>query len=205
MSIDEVLEPGRTALIVWDMQVGVAARAHDLPLLRETFDELLDAARSNGVRVIWSRHVAPPIGHTAPAAIRSMMIQQAVQDPSELRLLYQAGTPETELLQGLVPLAGELVIEKSTISFFIGTPLELRLRAHGITTLVLTGVATEAGIEFTARHALALGLFVVVAEDAVGGFTAEAHKAALARLRSAADILPSAAIIAAWSRSVAHG
>jgi nicotinamidase-related amidase len=47
-------------------------------------------------------------------------------------------------------------------------PAGLRLKAVGITTLVLTGVATDIGIEFSARHALVSGFYSVIAENATG-------------------------------------
>jgi nicotinamidase-related amidase len=53
----------------------------------------------------------------------------------------------------------------------------------GVRTLVLAGVATEIGIEFTARHAAALGYFSVIAEDACGSYTVEAHARSIAFLR----------------------
>jgi hypothetical protein len=64
--------------------------------------------------------------------------------------------------------------------------------------LVLTGVATEADIEHTSVQPMRCGS-LVIAEDAVGGFTAEGHTAALAHLRSYADVVPSATIIKVWS------
>jgi nicotinamidase-related amidase len=208
ISLKEVLRPDRTAVIVWDMQVSVIALAYNAsvlgtpnaPVLRKPLDALLRAARDSAVRIVWSHHSWPPVEHTAPAALRSMMRRQGVDKPSALKPMFQAGDPGLDFVPGLAPLPEDLVIEKTTPSFFVGTPLELRLRTHGITTLVLTGVATEAGIELTARHAGTLGFFVVVAEDCVAGFTAEAHAAALARLRSGADVVQSAAIVEAWSR-----
>src|SRR5205814_1726688 len=132
----------------------------------------LKAARAAGVFVVWSRHLPPAVVHDGPPNLRTAMRQQRVTEPAALAPRLRPGTPEAELLPGLVAEGDELVLEKSTPSFFIGTPLEVRLRARDIRTIVLAGVATEHGIEFTARHALALGFFVVIAEDAVGSFTA---------------------------------
>lgn len=42
-------------------------------------------------------------------------------------------------------------------SLFVDTPLDLRLKTMGIDTLVIVGVATDIGVEFTCRHAAALG------------------------------------------------
>lgn len=199
-SIAEILDPNVVALIIWDMQVGVATSAHNSAAMQVPLQALLAAARARGVQVIWSQHVWPAMEHMAPPTLRTLMRNQGVRDPAALKPMYQQGTEEVDFIPGLTPLPGELVLEKMTISFFIGTPLEQLLRVHGIRTVVLTGVATEAGIEFTARHANALGYFVVVAEDAVGGRTPEGHATALERMRSFADVLRSTEIIATWSR-----
>ena len=199
-SIDEILEPQRAALLVWDMQLGVAPHAHNAATLPSSVATLLVAARTFGVRVVWSRHVWPAYEQMPPATLRSLMRHQGVNDPTGLKPMYQAGTPDVELLPGLRPEGNEMVIDKATASFFVGTPLDMWLRVWGSTTLVLTGVMTESGIDLTARHANALGYFVVVAEDAVGGRSAERHALTLQNLRSFADVLPAKDIVASWNR-----
>lgn len=197
-SVEEVLDPARTALIVWDMQNGIGARAHGADQCVARIGELADAARSAGVPVIYSRHTAPPLELTSAAGLRSLMKRQNVTDPSAVKPFMQAGTPDVEIMPGLAPRPGDTVIEKSTPSFFVGTPLDLRLRARDIRTIVLAGVATEQGIEMTARHALTLGFFAVVAEDGCASFTAAAHELGLAYLRTAVDVVQTAEIVRAW-------
>lgn len=199
-SVAEVADPSRTALIVWDMQVGIGAHAHNFAQMLPNLLSLLEAARAAGAMVIWSRHVAPPIDLTPAPALRALMKRQNVSDPSKVKPFMQAGTPDVEIIPELDPRPGEPIIEKSTPSFFVGTPLELRLRACGITTLVLAGVATEMGIEMTARHAGTLGFFAVVAEDAVGSLSQAGHELGLAYLRTAVEVVPAAEVAKAWRR-----
>ena len=61
---------------------------------------------------------------------------------------------------------GALEILKRQWGAFHGTELDLQLRRRGLDTIVLTGVATNFGVEQTAREAWQLGYSVVVAEDA---------------------------------------
>jgi nicotinamidase-related amidase len=199
-SIHEILEPGRAALLIWDMQIGIALQAHNAATLPTTVENLLVAARRHDVRVVWSKHVWPAYEHLPPATLRTLMRHQRVTNPAELSPMYQAGTPDVEILPSLRPEVDEMVIEKATASFFVGTPLDMWLRVWERTTLILTGVATESGIDLTARHAHALGYFVVVAEDAVGGRSQERHGLTLEHLRSFADVLPTKDIIASWNR-----
>lgn len=200
VSFAETVDPRHTALVVWDMQNGIGARADGAERAIARIRELVEAARASGVLVVWSRHVAPPLELTSPSGLRSLMKRQNVKDPAQLKAIMQAGTVDVDFVRTLEPRPDEPIIEKSTPSFFVGTPFELRLRGRGVETIVLTGVATEQGIEMTARHALTLGFFAVVAEDAVASFSAAAHELGLAYLRTAVDVVPTAQIVAAWGR-----
>ena len=67
-----------------------------------------------------------------------------------------------ELLAALDPQPDDLRITKRTWGAFHGTPLDEQLEARGVTQVVLTGVATSAGVESTARAAHEHGYHVVV-------------------------------------------
>jgi nicotinamidase-related amidase len=192
-----MLDPNSSALIVWDMQVGIVARAHNGESVSQGVSRLVTGVRDCGSTVVWSQHVAPKLLDTTSVGLWTLMRRQGVSRVTDVRPYMQAGSEDVEFLAGFQPAPDELVIQKSTPSFFIGTPLEQRLRARSINTLVLAGVATEQGIEFTARHALALGFFVVVAEDAVGSFTAEGHDLGLAFLRTVVEVAPISSILSA--------
>ena len=83
----------------------------------------------------------------------------------------------------LVPAAGfqdgDLLITKRHWSAFGQTELEDTLKKMGVTTIVLGGVATNFGVESTARHAVAVGFQVVIAEDACSTLESEAHTFAM--------------------------
>ena len=93
----------------------------------------------------------------------------------------------------VMPLAGERVIEKSTNSAFIGTPLEQELRAAGVDDVLITGVITNNSVEATARMSGNLGFHTIVVSDATATFgrrdydghwrtAAEVHAMSLANL-----------------------
>jgi nicotinamidase-related amidase len=86
-------------------------------------------------------------------------------------------------------------------SLFVDTPLDLRLKARGIKTIVLAGVATDIGLEFTARHAMASGYYSVIAEDAAGAYTEEAHARSIAFLRSWTPVVSTDDICTVWGKS----
>ena len=200
----ERIDPATTALIVWDAQVGLAGRATNLDIIEPNIRALVDAASRAGVAVIWSRHVLPPLHQIPDAGVDWLMRRQGVDRLEDLQPYMQRGMPETDFLPGLAPGPDHVVLEKSAPSFFIGTPLDLRLRALGIRTLVLTGVATEIGIEFTARHALALGYFVVTVADGVGSYTDEANRTGLAHLEPIGPTPRADEVVAAWTGRTAE-
>ncbi len=74
---------------------------------------------------------------------------------------------------------GDLEVVKRTIGGFQGTDLDRRLREHGVRTLVFGGIATNLGVESTARAAADLGYDLVFVEDAMAAFTAAEHEASV--------------------------
>ena len=101
------------------------------------------------------------------------------------------GSQEWRIVKELEPLKGkDIVLQKHTASFFVGTPLEQLLRNRGIETIILCGVATEAGIEGTARHASQLGFYPVIVEDAVGSRNQDLHENSLRMMRRMFEVQP---------------
>jgi nicotinamidase-related amidase len=74
--------------------------------------------------------------------------------------------------------ATDHVVTKRQWGAFYGTELDQLLRRRGIKTIVLGGIATNYGVESTARAAFDLGYELVFAEDAMSTISAEAHRAA---------------------------
>jgi nicotinamidase-related amidase len=77
---------------------------------------------------------------------------------------------------------GDLEIVKRTAGAFYGTGLDAALRGRGVDTLVLGGIATNWGVESTARAAADHGYEVVVASDATTGLDGEAHAFAVEKI-----------------------
>lgn len=180
----DFLDPRRAALVMWDMQNGLAGRAPRVAAIRDNALKLIEAAERQKMPVIWSRHILPPLHLTAGPFLLFLMKKQKVDSPEKLVPSMQAGMEDTNFIDGLKPLPHHIVLEKSQPSLFVDTPLDLRLKMLGVDTLIICGVATDIGIEFTCRHGAALGYFTVVVEDASGAYTIEAHERSLEFLRS---------------------
>ena len=82
----------------------------------------------------------------------------------------------TELVSELEQQPGDYTVTKQRVGAFIGTSLDETLRQLGVTQLFLTGVATSAGVESTARSAYDHGYNVVLVTDAMTDRDADAHR-----------------------------
>ncbi len=76
----------------------------------------------------------------------------------------------------------DVVILKRQWGAFYGTDLDLQLRRRGLTTIVICGISTEAGVESTARDAYERGYELIFAVDAMTGQTAESHANSVERI-----------------------
>ena len=85
------------------------------------------------------------------------------------------------LIEG-VAQPGDIRVTKHQWSAFHGTDLDVQLRRRGIRTIVVGGIATNMGVESTARQAYEHGYEVVVAEDATTSLSAEMHAFAIGSL-----------------------
>lgn len=77
---------------------------------------------------------------------------------------------------------GDLVVTKRHWGAFHGTELDLLLRRRGVRTVVLGGIATNIGVESTARSAHEHSYDVVLVEDAMAGQSPEMHAFAVTNI-----------------------
>ncbi len=82
----------------------------------------------------------------------------------------------TELVPELEQHPDDHLVTKQRVGAFLGTTLDDYLRRRGVTQVVLTGIATSAGVESTARSAYDLGYNVTLVVDAMTDRDADAHR-----------------------------
>ena len=83
---------------------------------------------------------------------------------------------------------------------FIGTNFEMLLRNAGITTIIITGIATEFGVESTARDAFNRGFFPVIIADAVSYYTYEGHSRSLENIKKMSIQLTTEELFSIWKK-----
>jgi nicotinamidase-related amidase len=96
----------------------------------------------------------------------------------------------------LVPDEADYFVLKPKHSGFFNTTLDLLLEYLQVETLVITGMATDACVLFTAADAYMRDLEVIIPSDCVTALTVPAHRQALAHMRRVlkADVVSSRAI-----------
>jgi biuret amidohydrolase len=186
-TLAEVCHPHRTALVVYDMQVGILRQLADGDRVLAAVLQVLEAARSAGVRTLFTRHVSMPTELAGVFQLRQAKVWERKERAADTHPLFPPDAPQTQLAPELAPRDSEAVLDKITMSAFEGTFLDIVLRDCGVVSVILVGVAIEVGIEPTARHASDLGYIPVIVKDALGWGDENAARRSLEALAWAGD------------------
>jgi nicotinamidase-related amidase len=188
-TLDEVCHPSRTALIVYDMQVGIVPQIAAGRAIVEQVRQVLQAARHGGFRVFFTRHMSLPNEAAGMTQLRRAKGWQGADRAADTRPAFPRDSQQFQIVPEIAPLPSEAIVDKITMSAFAGTYLDIALRDCGINSFAIVGIALEVGIAPTARHATDLGYIPVVVTDACGFGDAAAAERELAGFTFAADIL----------------
>jgi biuret amidohydrolase len=186
-TLDEICDPKRMALVVYDMQVGILTQIKDPAAIVAKISRVLEAARDAGVRTFFMRYMSLPRELMGAFSYRMAMAWQRTDNPENVNPWFLRGSPGFEITPELAPRPCEAIFDKLTMSALGRTPLAIALRDCGITSIALVGVAMEIGIEPTARHAADLGIVPVVVEDACSSGHAEPAQRSTEALKFAGD------------------
>src|SRR6478609_464874 len=188
-TLEDVCDPRRLALVIYDTQVGITSQLKDGDAILGKVKQVLAAARSAGVRTFFTRHLSLPKELMGAFQYRMAMAWQRVDDPSDVKPWFLRDSPGFAIVPELAPLQIEAIFDKLAMSAFEGTPLNFAMRDCGISAIAIAGIATEIGIEPTARHAADLGFIPVIIADACGAGHQGAAERSLASLAFAGDAL----------------
>ena len=180
-------EPGRTALVVVDMQRGFLdpGEAMEVPPARETvpaIQGLLALFRARHMPVVFTEFV---YSESAPLLVGRLHPEHQPAKPGAPRGFglpsssCLEGTPSADTVPDLAPLPGELVVRKRGYDAFAGTPLDEALRARNVTSLVVAGTMTDICVLATVIGAFHREYRVTVVEDGVSTLWPEIQRATL--------------------------
>ncbi len=206
-TLTEKVDPRQAALVIVDVQNdfchprGAAGkRGKDLsqvPPMVGHLSHLLDHARRVGLPVIFIRTQHGPWTDSETWLGRN-------KTPVEERVLTCVeGTWGCDFYE-VAPQEGERVVVKHRYSAMIGTDLDLILRARGVRTLLMAGIATNVCVESTTRDAYQMDYEIVFLSDCCAAYSADEHQGTLHNMaRHFGDVVSEEAVVAAWATTAA--
>jgi nicotinamidase-related amidase len=183
LTLEDVCNPRRLALVVYDMQVGIVSQIANAAQVTSAVVAVLDTARGAGVRVFFTRHMSLPNEVAGTSQLRTAVAWQHAPTVARVKPAFPRDSAQFELVPDVSPAPTEAIFDKIAMSAFVGTPLEMALRDCRIEAFAIVGIAMEIGIEPTVRHGIDLGFLPVVVTDACGAGHPEAAERELATLR----------------------
>ena len=183
------LDKSKTAIVVIDLQKGITARPtkpYSTDIVIANAAKLVNAFRKDQMPVFLV-HVK-----STPETMLKVISDETFQRPAGMPADWADFVPQ------LAEAPSDIIIDKKQWGAFYGTDLDLQLRRRKLDTIVLCGIATDYGVESTARFAYEYGYQQIFAEDAMASHTDEQHNTAvnfvfkrMGRVRKTIEILES--------------
>ena len=200
-TMQEVVDPKRTVLLVWDMQNDQAGSSFNKDEFLRTTPPLIGTAKGARVPVVYAQSTPYPWTIESPAMIRRAMKAQSVDHPSKLKPRRLHGSFGWQLIEPFKPQEEDVIIDKRRATMFLGTEFESLMIHWGTRTIVMVGCTTDGGVEGTVRDGYYRGYFMVVVRDCVGTRTEKGHLEALKRMERWADVIESEDLMRIWGKS----
>src|SRR5215472_14858657 len=97
-TLDEVCDPPRVALLVYDMQVGILSQIKNPEKITGQVLKVLSAARDAGVRVFFSRHLSLPKELMGLFQYRMAMAWQRTDSPDQVNPWFLRDSPGFQIV-----------------------------------------------------------------------------------------------------------
>lgn len=165
------IDPQRSALLVMDYQNGIVSSVNDAETLLSRAAEAIGMVRNRDgrigyVRVAFTDADFEAIPESSPMA--------GMVTPERRRAMH-ADSATAAVHDRLAPEADDIVVRKTRVGAFSTTDLDHQLRAAGVTTLILAGIATSGVVVSTVRDAADRDYRIVVLADACADHDPEVH------------------------------
>jgi ureidoacrylate peracid hydrolase len=185
---EDAIPAGRAALLFFDMLNGHIKtddgemRPRYRPVIANAV-RLMEASRSARLLIAYAAANHRPDNGTTVTTLRDTDNRlRPVPSGTYAEPLVRGGTWRAEIVSELSPRPEDYVIPKYRWSAFHQTYLELTLRTHGITTIILSGGSTDVGIASTAYAARDMDYNLVIVSDACTSPETDNHDQFMTRL-----------------------
>lgn len=182
------LDPATTALVLIDLQRGIAGAATAPHSAGQVVARAADLARR-----FRERHALVVLVRVDPGR-HGELFPRVAADVERAPVAPAPGW--TDIVPELGPEPTDVIVTKHQPNAFYATDLEVHLGRRGIRTIVLGGISTNIGVEATARAAFERGFDQVFVEDAMAAREADLHEHAvrrflptIGRVRTTRDVL----------------
>jgi ureidoacrylate peracid hydrolase len=190
-TLSEKVGPEHSAVLIVDVQNDFCAEGgalhregRDLSPVQAMVPRLarfLEAARAARTPLVWIRNVY----NTGPNwYLSEVWLEQAMRRRKGSYVEHPVCEPGAWNGDFYVvrPRPDEVIVTKHRYGAFESTDLDLTLRARGIRTVIMTGVATNVCVETTARQAFLRDYYVVFASDCTATYSQADHDATLSNI-----------------------
>ncbi len=222
-TLEELVNPKHTALILIDIQndycspggssVKIGRSEVSMCLqIPARVKAVLEAARRAKVLIVHICMTNYPKHETdSPAWLKFMYNRKIARlknsgkfdDPAKILGAIDVvdGTWGWQEVDVVAPVPGEIIVKKYRSSAFIGTNLDLVLKANQIKSVVCVGVVTDGCVISTARDAQFFDYYSIVLRDCVATDKKEFHEAALLIMTDRVELVESSDVMEIWSRA----
>jgi len=198
-TIEEIVHPSHTVLVVWDVLQALVDSIFNKEMFLTSIKSFIVSARKSEVPIVYTQIDPEPAEYQSPWRLFMAMRRHGVDDPEKLAQDRPLDSPAYQIHHEVTPSDSDHILtNKHTASIFIGTNFEKMMRNRGIDTILFTGIATDFGIDSSARDSANRGFYTAIVEDCVSSRDREMHDAALKTVRNLCLVYPSSDIIKAW-------
>jgi ureidoacrylate peracid hydrolase len=209
-TLEEVVDPAHTALVVIDAQNDFCKEGgafwengddlSTMPAAIAACGKLIETARAAGVQVIYIQNQKLPNNKSTSASwLRFLVARNGMVKNQNLCMVGSWGA---QIVDELTPQDGDIVVQKWRSSAFVATNLDMILRTNGIKAVVCCGFITQGCVESTARDAGFYDYYPVVVEDAIANYHPHLHEASLMVQRTRYDVTTTSVVTGIWDGAV---
>ena len=181
-----MLDPVHTALVAWDVQRALTKMIFNKEEFSRNLNSIVELARKSNIPIFFTSI------QMLSKRFESSAIIFTLGKLGFDRLFEQLTTEDMDYI--IKPKQDEIIINKHIASIFIDTGFERMLRSAGIVSIVFTGIATEFGVESSARDAFNRGFYSVVVSDCVSSPDKNGHNRSLENMKNLITIINSKSV-----------